>query len=96
MNKQLKGEITMKYEINVEDNGNKNFETVKDLMEMIDYEKCFSAKNYQKFVQFLNSKIKVQLLDINGTIISGDVILVVGMVEEGSFLLTGNIQEVYE
>lgn len=68
--------------IYIEDNGNKDFEDTDVLLETLEDE-------YDK-----PRPIILQLTDIEGQVISGRCTLVVGTLEDGSFLLTGNVDDV--
>lgn len=69
--------------IYVEDNGNRDFEDTDDLLEMLKEE---SGEP--------NRPIILQLSDIEGQVITGRCNLVVGTLIDGSFLLTGNVDNV--
>lgn len=69
--------------IYVEDNGNRDFEDTDDLLEMLKEE---SDKP--------NRPIILQLSDIEGQVVTGRCNLVVGTLEDGSFLLVGNVNDV--
>lgn len=84
----------MEYKINVEDNGNVSFEKVKGLLKEINYWLDFATTNEMKD-EILNSKIQLNLYDIDGQVISGDLVLSVGYCNE-RFVLYGNVQKVIE
>lgn len=84
----------MEYKINVDDNVNKKFETVGDLINEIEYWKKWATEN-NKLEELLNSKINLTLQDINGVNIYGDMCLTVGWSGE-RFVLVGNVQSVVE
>lgn len=69
--------------IYVEDNGNRDFEDTDDLLEILKKE---SGEP--------NRPIILQLSDIEGQLITGRCNLVVGTLADGSFLLTGNVDDV--
>lgn len=69
--------------IYVEDNGNRDYEDTDDLLEMLKEESDEP-----------NRPIILQLSDIEGQVISGRCNLVVGTLADGSFLLTGNVDDV--
>lgn len=76
----------------LQNNGNNNFETVKDLIDTIqDYEQ-WAIKN-NRLDEFLNQKVLFQLSDIEGQIVCGDMCLSVGWCGD-RFILTGNVQSV--
>lgn len=82
------------YSINVEDNGNTEFETVGDLIKEIEYWKQWATDN-NSLKEFLNLKISLTLQDINGVNIFGDNCCSVGWSGE-RFVLVGNVQKVVE
>lgn len=69
--------------IYVEDNGCRDYEDTDVLLEQLNEE-------YDK-----PRPIILQLSDIEGQVISGRCLLVAGTLEDGSFLLTGNVDEVF-
>lgn len=69
--------------IYVEDNGNRDYEDTDDLLEMLKEESDEP-----------NRPIILQLSDIEGQVIAGRCNLVVGTLTDGSFLLTGNVEDV--
>lgn len=69
--------------IYVEDNGCRDYEDTDVLLEQLNDE-------YDK-----PRPIILQLSDIEGQVISGRCLLVAGTLEDGSFLLTGNVDEVF-
>lgn len=69
--------------IYVEDNGNRNYENTNDLLDVLKEE-----SNEPK------RPIILQLSDIEGQVITGRCNLVVGTLVDGSFLLTGNVEDV--
>ena len=68
--------------IYVEDNGNRDYEDTDILLEQL-------KEEYDK-----PRPVILQLSDIEGQVVSGRCNLVVGTLENGSFLLTGNVDEV--
>ena len=76
----------------IEDNGYEEFETIGNLMDVLYEDEEYAIKN-DKFEEFRNTKISLQLLDIDGQIVTGDVCLCVGWCGN-RFVLTGNIQSV--
>lgn len=77
----------------IEDNGNREFETIKDLLDQIENDrKWYKEKGLEE--EFLNSKIILQLSDIEGQIVQGKMCLSVGMCTDDNFVLVGNIEEV--
>lgn len=93
--KSIDAEINKEKEVKIylQDNGNKEFETVKDLLEQINYDLKWSKDNNVE-EEFLNSKVVLNLSDIEGQVIEGKLSLSVGYLENGCFLLTGNIDNV--
>lgn len=73
----------------IEDNGNTEFETVGDLIKALEEERQWHIRN-NSIEEFLNSKIELQLNDIEGQIVFGDATLVVGSCGK-RFIITGNI-----
>lgn len=71
-----------KVKIYVEDNGNRDYENTDILLKQL-------KKEYDK-----PRPIILQLADIEGQIVTGRCNLVVGTLEDGSFLLTGNVDDV--
>lgn len=69
--------------IYVEDNGCRDYEDTDDLLDMLKEESDEP-----------NRPIILQLSDIEGQVISGRCNLVVGTLVDGSFLLTGNVDDV--
>lgn len=69
--------------IYVEDNGCRDYEDTDVLLEQLNEE-------YDK-----PRPIILQLSDVEGQVISGRCLLVAGTLEDGSFLLTGNVDEVF-
>lgn len=67
----------------VEDNGNRNYENTNDLLDVLKEES-----------DELNRPIILQLSDIEGQVVTGRCNLVVGTLEDGSFLLVGNVDDV--
>ena len=67
----------------IEDNGIRDYKNTDTLLKILN-------KEYDQ-----PRPIVLQLLDIEGQIISGRCNLVVGTLENGEFLLTGNIEDVY-
>ena len=70
--------------IYVDDNGCRDYEDTDDLLEMLK-EECNEP----------NRPIILQLVDIEGQVISGRCNLVAGTLADGSFLLTGNVDDVF-
>lgn len=68
--------------IYVEDNGNRNYENTDVLLKQLNDE-------YDK-----PRPIILQLSDTEGQVITGRCVLVAGTLEDGSFLLTGNVDDV--
>lgn len=66
----------------VEDNGNRDYEDTDILLNQI-------QREYDE-----PRPIILQLSDIEGQIVTGRCNLIVGTLEEGSFLLTGNVDDV--
>lgn len=69
--------------IYVEDNGCRDYEDTDDLLDMLKEESDEP-----------NRPIILQLSDIEGQVITGRCNLVVGTLVDGSFLLTGNVEDV--
>lgn len=69
--------------IYVEDNGCRDYEDTDVLLEQLNEE-------YDK-----PRPVILQLVDIEGQVISGRCNLVAGTLADGSFLLTGNVDEVF-
>lgn len=67
----------------VEDNGNRNYENTNDLLDVLKEESDEP-----------NRPIILQLSDIEGQVVTGRCKLVVGTLEDGSFLLIGNVDDV--
>lgn len=84
--------VTKEVKVYLEDNGNREFETVKDLIETLEKDKQWSEDN-NVLEEFLNQKVSLQLVDIEGQIVTGDMNLSVGLCGD-KFILTGNIQSV--
>lgn len=84
--------VTKEVKVYLEDNGNREFETVKDLIETLEKDKQWSEDN-NVVEEFLNQKVSLQLVDIEGQIVTGDMNLSVGLCGD-KFILTGNIQSV--
>jgi hypothetical protein len=77
----------------IEDNGNKQFDTVAELIRLLNEEReWFISEGREE--EFLNSKIDLQLCDIEGQIVCGRTTCVVGSVVDGNFVITGNVDEV--
>lgn len=68
--------------IYVEDNGNRNYEDTDTLLEQLNDE-------YDE-----PRPIILQLSDIEGQVVTGRCVLVAGTLADGSFLLTGNVDDV--
>lgn len=84
--------VTKEVKVYLEDNGNREFETVKDLIETLEKDKQWAEDN-NVVEEFLNQKVSLQLTDIEGQIVTGDMNLSVGLCGD-KFILTGNIQSV--
>ena len=84
--------VTKEVKVYLEDNGNREFETVKDLIETLEKDKQWAEDN-NVVEEFLNQKVSLQLVDIEGQIVTGDMNLSVGLCGD-KFMLTGNIQSV--
>lgn len=84
--------VTKEVKVYLEDNGNREFETVKDLIETLEKDKQWAEDN-NVVEEFLNQKVSLQLTDIEGQIVTGDMNLSVGLCGD-KFMLTGNIQSV--
>lgn len=69
--------------IYVEDNGCRDYEDTDDLLDILKEESDEP-----------NRPIILQLSDIEGQVITGRCNLVVGTLADGSFLLTGNVEDV--
>lgn len=69
--------------IYVEDNGNRDYEDTDVLLETLKEESDEPTR-----------PIILQLSDIEGQVVTGRCNLVVGTLEDGSFLLTGNVDDV--
>lgn len=67
----------------VEDNGNRNYENTNDLLDVLKEESDEPSR-----------PIILQLSDIEGQVVTGRCNLVVGTLEDGSFLLVGNVDDV--
>lgn len=67
----------------IEDNGYRDYEDTDVLLNQI-------KEEYDK-----PRPVVLQLVDSEGQIVTGRCILVVGTLEDGSFLLTGNVDEVF-
>ena len=78
-----KGRLAMKeVKIFVEDNGYREYEDTDDLLKTI-------TKEYDE-----PRKVILQLQDIEGQVITGRCTCVIGTLENGDFLLIGNIDDV--
>ena len=84
--------VTKEVKVYLEDNGNREFETVKDLIETLEKDKQWAEDN-NVIDEFLNSKVSLQLADIEGQIVTGDMNLSVGLCGD-KMILTGNIQSI--
>lgn len=69
--------------IYVEDNGNRDYEDTDVLLETLKEESDEPTR-----------PIILQLSDIEGQVVTGRCNLVAGTLEDGSFLLTGNVEDV--
>ncbi len=67
----------------IEDNGYRDYEGTDVLLEQI-------KKEYDE-----PRTITLQLVDIEGQIVTGKCTCVVGTLEDGDFLLTGNVDDVF-
>lgn len=83
---------TKEVKIYLKDNEAKDLETIKDLFE--------SLYSYEQFAietntldEFMNTKVSLQLYDIEGQIVTGDMNLSVGWCGD-RFVLVGNIKSV--
>ena len=86
--------IEKKVNIYIEDNGNREFETLRDLMEQLNDDiKYAESEGYKD--ELMNTPITLELSDIHGQIIEGRLTLTVGEVIGGEIILTGNIEGVY-
>lgn len=74
----------------IKDNGNKEFETMRDLIEQIEHDRKWYKENDSE-EKFLNSPIILQLSDYEGQIIEGKMHMAVGSVIDDTFVLVGNI-----
>lgn len=77
----------------LQDNGNREFETIQDLLDTIEQDITWCEKNGGK-EKYLNTPITIQLCDIDGQQVEGKVHLSTGQLIDGSFVLTGNIDNV--
>jgi hypothetical protein len=80
-----------KKNIFIEDNGNKEFETVSSLIEELEYWKKWAEDN-DKLEEFMNLKISTGLYDIKSQIVEGSVCTNVGWCGD-RFVLIGNIEQ---
>lgn len=86
--------IEKKVNIYLEDNGNREFETLRDLMEQLNDDiKYAESEGYKD--KLMSTPITLQLSDIHGQIVEGRLTLSVGEVIGGEIILTGNIEGVY-
>lgn len=89
-----KGEINMKnVMLHIEDNGNKEFSTIRELMETLESDLKWHKENGSEEA-FMDTKIELQLCDIKGQIVYGKTTCVVGTVIDGVFVVTGNVDDV--
>lgn len=79
---------TKKINLYLEDNGNREFVTVKDLIETIEKDKKF-AEESGRLEEFLNEVVVMNVCDIHGQIIESKAHTEVGWCE-GAFILSGN------
>lgn len=79
---------TKKINLYLEDNGNREFVTVKDLIETIEKDKKF-AEESGRLEEFLNEVVVMNVCDIYGQIIESKAHTEVGWCE-GAFILSGN------
>lgn len=81
----------------IKDNGNRDFETVRDLLDQIEDDiKWYRELGREE--EFLNSKILLQLTDYEGQIVEGKMCLSVGSCEgndEDIFVVVGNIESIF-
>lgn len=85
--------IEKEVKIVLEDNGNREFETIKDLLYQIHKDLEFAeSKGYKD--KLLNSPVTLQLVDIYGQVVEGRMTLAVGEVIGDEFILTGNVENV--
>ena len=71
--------------IYVEDNGCRDYEDTDVLLDQLN----------EEYEYYEPKPIILQLIDIKGQVISGRCTLVAGTLEDGSFLLTGNVDDVF-
>ena len=93
--KEIKAEkgITKEVKLYIEDNGNKEFETLGDLLEEINYWiKWADEHGYKE--DLLNRPVTMSLTDIEGQNVEGRMCLAIGELIDGTFLLTGNIENI--
>lgn len=69
-----------------------SFETVGDLLDTLLKDSTYGISN-GRYEEFRNAKICLQLMDIEGQIVTGDANLVVGW-HGDEFVITGNVQSV--
>ena len=69
-----------------------SFETVGDLLDTLLKDDAYGISN-GRYEEFRNTKISIQLIDIEGQIVTGDANLVVGWCGD-KFVITGNVQSV--
>jgi uncharacterized protein VirK/YbjX len=77
----------------IQDNGFRDYPTIKDLMETLEEDKKWHEEHGQ-LEQFLNTPITMQLTDIEGQEVEGKMCLDVGMLTNNIFVLTGNIDNI--
>lgn len=87
-NKEESQEVTLY----IQDNGNRDYETIGDLINTIEDDKKY-ADEKGLLDEFLNSNVSLQLVDIEGQIVTGDMNLSVGWSGD-RIILTGNIQSI--
>lgn len=76
----------------LEDNGTRDYMTVKDLIEQIESDKQF-AEDEGRLEEFLNTEVVMLSTDIEGQQVNSNPQLIVGWCGE-SFILTGNINSI--
>lgn len=85
--------ITKEVKIFLQDNGNRDYCTVKDLMEQLEEDRQYNIKQGTE-EEYLNTPVTLQLVDIEGQNITGKCCLAVGQLVDGLVLITGNIDSV--
>lgn len=77
----------------LQDNKNKDYETIQDLLDTIEKDREWCKKHGGE-QEYLNTPITLQLCDIEGQVVEGKVSLSTGQLIDGSFVLTGSIDNV--